>query len=125
MLEKEKSWNYNIFILETDENNAAIRLASIQGNSASTAWYLGLLSAFYQKPISQKVATTASIDIGKCNSFRCNECFQEKILVENLKENFSKNGIGKVGGLEYKIPAAVKAGVKKLILSSEQQENYE
>lgn len=96
VLEKEKSWNYNIFILETDKDNTAIKLSPIHGNSASTAWYLGLLSAYHQKPISQKVATTASIDIGKCNNFRCNECFQENELAENPKENFSKNGIGKV-----------------------------
>ncbi len=30
-----------------------------------------------------------------------------------------------MGGLEYKIPVAAKAGVRKLILAREQKENYE
>jgi len=83
------------------------------------------LSAFYQKPISCSVAATAFLDFGDYSlSNNCPYCLQEQII-ENSSQQFSKVKISPVGGLEHKVPAAVKVGVKKLILSSEQQTNYE
>ncbi|CAG8455530.1 12957_t:CDS:2 [Ambispora gerdemannii] len=69
------------------------------GESGTLSLYLSLLSTHYQKPISREVAATGFLNLG--NYFR------------------------PVSGLEYKIPAAVQAGVKKLILATEQKADYE
>jgi len=126
VLQKEESWNYNIFLLE---NNCDYPLTSKAtpniGWSAGVAWYLALLSAYYQKPISKEVAATAAIDVGKIRKSWCVQCFQENKLAKNIKKNFSQNKITRIDSLPIKVKAAVEAGVKKLILSTEQKEDYE
>jgi ATP-dependent Lon protease len=98
----------------------------ISGESGTLSLYLSLLSAYHQKPISQEVAATGFLNIGNYYSELncCPWCFQEEIK-KTPAESFFKHKISSVSGLEYKIPAAVQAGVKKLILSTQQKEDYE
>jgi hypothetical protein len=125
ILKKQKSWDYNVYFLETDKEGIFSEFTSHLGNSSMAMIYLSLLSAYYQKPISKEVAVAATIDIGKISEFQCVQCFQEKELVKNMEENFSKNKFKPVGGLFLKSKAAVEAGIKKLVLSTEQKEDYE
>lgn len=125
ILKKKESWLYNIYTLKTDREEKNPPFAPVKGNSDAVTRYLSLLSAYHQRPISKEVAATAVLDIGKYSKMWCTQCFQRNELAKNLEENFTKNKIIPVSGLKYKIPAAVKAGVKKLILSNEQKENYE
>ena len=102
-----------------------MKSSPISGESGTVSFYLSLLSTFYQKPISRSVTATAFLEFGDYSrSNNCPYCLQEQII-KNPFQYFSKVRISPVGGLEYKVPAAVEAGVKKLILSSEQQVNYE
>ncbi|CAJ0761127.1 16086_t:CDS:2 [Entrophospora sp. SA101] len=86
-----------------DKNDLTGRYTTVSGNSATMAFYLALLSCYYQKPISR----------------------EENELAKNMEKIFSQNEIKQVGGLEYKIPVAIESGVKKLILSVEQKKDYE
>ncbi|CAG8497756.1 29283_t:CDS:2 [Gigaspora margarita] len=97
----------------------------VGGESGTLSLYLALLSAYHQKPISQNVAATGFLNIGNYEQLNhCPWCFREEIA-KNPNKNLTQHKISPVGGLEYKVPAAVEAGVKKLILSVEQKENYE
>src|SRR3954454_24262772 len=95
------------------------------GESGTISLYLSLLSAYHQKPISKEVAATGFLNIGDYSKFNhCPWCLQEEIA-KNPSKNLAKHKVSPVDGLEYKIPATVEAGVKKLILSAEQKEDYE
>jgi len=95
------------------------------GESGTLSLYLSLLSVYHQKPISKEVAATGFLNIGDYSKFKhCPWCFQEEIK-KCPKESFLQHKISSVSGLEYKIPAAAQAGVKKIILSTEQKEDYE
>lgn len=122
-LTKQSNWNYNIFSLPiiTNEGNT-----SIMGESGTVSFYLALLSAYYQKPISREVAASCFLNLGNyLSEFNCcHWCFREEVI-KNLEKSFSKHKISPVGELECKVEAAAEAGVKKLILSTEQKENYE
>jgi hypothetical protein len=121
VLQKQESWNYNIYLSEADKDFSPLR-----GNSLTMSLYLSLLSSFYKKPVSQEVAVTGCVETR--NSFKlvttCSRCLNNEVT-KRPKKGFSGNRITFVDNLEYKMPAAVKAGVKKLILSTEQKENYE
>jgi hypothetical protein len=125
ILKNREKWNYNVYFLETDKEGVFSEFTSYEGSSVAMSLYLSLLSAYYQKPISREVSSSAVIDIGKISNFRCVQCFRENELAVNMEENFSKNKVSSVGGLNLKVSAAVRAGVKKLILSTEQKEDYE
>jgi hypothetical protein len=125
ILRKQESWNYSVYLLETDKEGVSSELTLSEGNSTTLALYLSLLSAYYKEPISKEVVATATVEIGKCSEFRCVQCFQEKELTKNAEENFNKNKVKSVGGLKHKITAAVRAGAKRLIMATEQKENYE
>jgi len=108
------------------KDNPIVKHTPFSGNSGAITFYLSLLSAYYQKPISQEVAATASLEVSdysKIENF-CHQCLSQEIA-KNPQETFSKNRIRFIDGLEHKISAAIKAGVKKLVLSTEQKENYE
>jgi hypothetical protein len=125
VLKEQRSWNYNIYVLENNEDNLVGRYLPVSGNSAAVVWYLSLLSAYHQKPISREVAATGAIEIGRLPKFQCVHCFQENELSKNMEENFSQNQITSVGALALKSKSAVESGAKKLILSTEQKEDYE
>jgi ATP-dependent Lon protease len=97
----------------------------ISGESGTLSFYLALLSAYHQKPISKEVAATGFVDVRNYSQFNyCPWCLREEIK-NNPEKIFFKHKISSVGGLEYKVPAAVQAGAKKLILSTEQKKDYE
>ena len=96
----------------------------ISGGSGTVSFYLAILSAYYQKPISRSVAATAFLSVGDFQVNFCPWCLKEEI-VKSPKKVFSQHKISLVSDLKLKVSAAVKAGVKKLILSTEQQEYYE
>jgi len=103
-----------------------VKHTPLSGTSSGATLYLSLLSAYYQKPISQEVAATAGLEISdhsKIENF-CLYCLSKEIE-KSPQENFSKNRIRPIDGLELKVSAAIKGGVKKLILSAEQKEDYE
>jgi len=112
--------------LRVDKDNLFFGSHSFEGGSDSISLYLSLLSAYYQKPISKKVAALGLIEIGDRSKFDvyCYQCLNNEIE-KNPKESFFEHKTSLVDGLKLKISAAVKAGVKKLILSTEQKEEYE
>jgi endopeptidase La len=69
------------------------------GPSAGCAFTIAFISRILNKPIYNDIAMTGEID-----------------LVGNVT---------KIGGLEYKINGAKKAGIKKIILSTENKKDYE
>ena len=123
IIQKVGKWELGFFDLTVKGAGAGIMTS--EGVSGTLSLYLALLSAYYQKPISCEVAATGFLNIGDYEKIGLNLSHFRKEIAKNPRENFSKNKISPVSGLEYKVPAAVAAGVRKLILSSEQKEDYE
>ena len=69
------------------------------GPSAGCAFTIAFISRILNKPIKNTVAMTGEIDL--------------------------KGNITKIGGLEYKINGAKKAGIKTIIISNENKKDYE
>jgi hypothetical protein len=112
--------------LEVDEDKfTSFKFKKGIGESGTVSFYLSLLSSYYQKPISRELAASAFLELGNYSKFNyCPWCFQEEVK-KNPTENFAKHKISSVNGLKFKVPVALKAGVKKLILSSDQKDDYE
>jgi hypothetical protein len=86
---------------------------------------INIKSAYYQKPISQEVAATALLEVSDYSKLKnsCHQCLSKEIE-KNPKGTFNKNRIRFIDVLKHKVSAAIKSGVKKLILSTEQKDNY-
>ena len=68
------------------------------GPSAGCAFTTAFISRILDKPIDNKVAMTGEIDL--------------------------LGNVTKIGGLEYKINGAKKAGITKILISKENEEDY-
>lgn len=113
-------WNYNVFSSIVNFH----KFMPISGGSGTVSFYLSLLSIYYQKPISRDVVATAFLSIGDFQVNYCSWCLQEEII-KDPEKTFSRHKVSLVGDLELKISVVVETGIKKLILSSEQKEDYE
>lgn len=83
------------------------------GKSFGSAIYLALLSAYHQKPISNKVAAT-----GWLTTKRKEGIIKQGIGNANNQEIFFEPGANlAIGGLKAKVEAANKEGVNQLVLS--------
>lgn len=120
LIQKGKKFSYNIFSLLIGID----KFMPVGGESGTLSFYLALLSVYYRKPISLEVAATALLDVGNFSRFNCPWCFRERVE-KNLEKNFSENKISSVGGLSLKVSVAIKSEIKKLILATEQKEEYE